>query len=139
MPDYEGAAAAEVKQSGDDDGDDEKKENNQEEKPDVNHPTDVAAHATVSGAFKLGRANLKVNRKGWVYLHEETLSKVVQFVQELFNHGEVSSCRKVILSGGMNMLGQVCHDLKMWKLLFVFVFFVERCKLLKHVNLVNVL
>lgn len=54
----------------------------------------------VSGVFKLGRSNLKINKKGWLFLHEEVLQKIVNFVAELFNHAEVASCKKVILAGG---------------------------------------
>ena len=56
---------------------------------------------TLCGAFKLGRANLKIDRKGWLYLQEDVLSAIMQFVAELLDHGNVSDCKKVIVVGGM--------------------------------------
>jgi len=52
------------------------------------------------GAFKLGRSNLKINKKGWLYLHEQVLLKIINFVKELFGEPMVSGCDKVIVVGG---------------------------------------
>jgi len=89
VPDYSADAVAEDEEKG------APVNNNQEEQPQVGQPA-----ATVPGAFKLGRSNLKINKNGWLYLHEDVLSKIVAFVQELFTHGDVSAAKKVILAGG---------------------------------------
>eukprot|EP01084_Bolivina_argentea_P100045 179718_1 len=52
------------------------------------------------GLFDIGKTNLKISKKGWLYLHEEVLSKIVEFVGELFNSSGLGNCHNVIVSGG---------------------------------------
>ena len=54
----------------------------------------------VKGAIKLGRANLKINKQGWLYLHETVFQKIMKFVRELFKNANVQNCSKVIVVGG---------------------------------------
>eukprot|EP01083_Nonionella_stella_P172601 592889_1 len=53
-----------------------------------------------AGAFKLGRANLKVNKTGWLYLHEQVFVKIITFIKDLFSNPMVSGCNKIIVVGG---------------------------------------
>eukprot|EP00484_Ammonia_sp_Unknown_P025435 CAMPEP_0197023852 /NCGR_PEP_ID=MMETSP1384-20130603/4488_1 /TAXON_ID=29189 /ORGANISM="Ammonia sp." /LENGTH=655 /DNA_ID=CAMNT_0042452133 /DNA_START=127 /DNA_END=2097 /DNA_ORIENTATION=- len=89
---YEIADYLHAEHKNDDDEDDNK--NNQQNQPQP-EPT-----SKVSGAFSLGRANLKVKKQGWLYLHEDVFSKIMAFVHELFSHANVQGCEKVIVVGG---------------------------------------
>ena len=58
------------------------------------------SRATLSGSYKLGRSNLKINRNGWLHLYEDVLFAVEQFVTKLFRNETIMKCRKIILVGG---------------------------------------
>ena len=65
----------------------------------------------VSGAISLGRSNLRINKSGWLYLHEEVLDKIVKFVHELFKSPNVQGCQKVIVVGGFANSEYLVHRL----------------------------
>eukprot|EP01083_Nonionella_stella_P067552 178741_1 len=54
----------------------------------------------VSKCFALGRATLKINKNGWLYLHDDVLSKIVSFVRKLFSNKNMTQCKNIVLCGG---------------------------------------
>eukprot|EP01084_Bolivina_argentea_P317932 551272_1 len=54
----------------------------------------------ISGSFKLGRSNLKINKNGWLYFHEKVFTKIINFMHDFFSNLMVSGCDKVIVVGG---------------------------------------
>ena len=89
-----------VKKKEDKSKDDDDKEQDEEANNDNNQEKKPQQEIKVSGSFALGRANLRINKKGWLYLHEEVLSKIVNFVRELFKNANLQNCQKVIVVGG---------------------------------------
>ena len=70
-------------------------DNNDDEKNDHEEQKNM-----IKGAIKLGRANLKINKRGWLYLHETVFKKILKFVCQLFKNPNVQNCTKVIVVGG---------------------------------------
>ena len=94
--------------------DDEKKndDNNQTSKPQV---TCKVVNKLVPGSISLGKHGLKlrIKKQGWLYLHEEVLAKIVNFVHELFKNPNVQNCKKVIVVGGFANSEYLVHRLLM--------------------------
>eukprot|EP01083_Nonionella_stella_P311725 1112457_1 len=66
---------------------------------------------SVTGAFQLGRSNLKIDKKGWLYLHEDVFEKIVTFLRRLLSNAMVSGCNKVIVVGGFANSKYLLHRL----------------------------
>lgn len=43
---------------------------------------------------------MKITKAGWLYLHEEIFQKIIKFVKELLNNGNVQDCDKILIVGG---------------------------------------
>ena len=84
---------------------DDDPDNNQNAKP------KIKVIKKVSGAISLGRSNLRINKSGWLFLHEEVLEKIVNFVHELFRSPNVQGCQKVIVVGGFANSEYLVHRL----------------------------
>eukprot|EP01084_Bolivina_argentea_P112512 200651_1 len=55
----------------------------------------------ITGAFKLGRSNLKIYRKGWLYLFEDTFVETISYIRKVFSHSSLINCNHIILTGDM--------------------------------------
>eukprot|EP01084_Bolivina_argentea_P226538 382653_1 len=66
--------------------------------PNINYGEKNQIEKETNDVFGLGSgSNLKIKKKGWMYLHEETLSKIVSFCKALFLSYK---CEDILLIGG---------------------------------------
>ena len=65
----------------------------------------------IAGAISLGRSNLRINKQGWLFLHEEPLRRIVAFLRGLFSNVNNQDCGKVIVVGGFSNSEYLVHRL----------------------------
>eukprot|EP01084_Bolivina_argentea_P220213 373242_1 len=67
-----------------------------------NYTDDVKHETTNHDVLKLTllKSGIKINKAGWLWIHEAVFSQIITFLKTFCDHPDVLNCNNIILSGG---------------------------------------